>query len=319
MTDQVLTVKPEVVSASPRGIAVHSVRRKLLVAYFLTFVLPTTFCLVCVVQLALAGSVPLTTRLGLLIGMPSVIAMSIGGFLLLRHPLRCVEQLSADVEAVAAESSRDGNPDPQTWDEAQRAAYYVTHVIDDYRSRLSTLDTRTRDLHEVNQQLRDLALTDTLTGLYNRRFVMNTLSTEVQRSIKHGHPLSVLLVDPDDFGLLVEPLEQPAKVRVLRELGQLIDGRTRRLDLVSRFESERFLVILLETGMDGAVQVAERIRCAVAENAFAVGGGAQPLSLTVSIGIGAFSGEVLDSDKVIELAESSLSIAQRTGKNMVWA
>jgi diguanylate cyclase (GGDEF)-like protein len=300
------------------GIAERGLQRKLLVAYALTFVLPTAFCLVCVVQLAVSGGVPFMTKLGLLIGLPSVTAMSVGGFLLLRDPLRCVERLSADVEAVASESTECRNPAPHTWDEAHRAAHFVTHVIHDYRARISSLGSRTRELQETNQQLRDVALSDPLTGLYNRRFALGTLSTEVQRSIKHGHPLSVLLIDPDDFGVVVHPLDQDGKSGVLRELGRLIDHGTRRLDMVARFGSERFIVILLETGMDGAVRVAERIRTAVAEHAFG-GRGSDALSLTVSIGIGAFSGDAVDSNKVIELAESSLSIAQRTGANMVWA
>ncbi len=300
------------------GITERGVQRKLLVAYALTFVLPTAFCLFCVVQLAVSGGVPFMTKLGLLIGLPSVTAMSLGGFLLLRDPLRCVEQLSADVEAVAAESPECESLPVNTWDEAHRAAYFITHVIDGYRNRLSTLGTRTQELQETNRQLRDVALSDPLTGLYNRRFALGTLSTEVQRSIKHGHPLSVLLIDPDDFGSVGVALDQDARSGMLRELGQLIDRRTRRLDLVSRFGSERFMAILLETGMDGAVRVAERIRSAVAEHAFG-GKKADARSLTVSIGIGAFTGDVVDSDKVIELAESSLAIAQRTGANMVWA
>jgi len=319
MADSTSTTHVRHSHGTPRGIATRSVRRKLSVAYFLSFVLPTAFYLVCVAELAISGGLPALTKLTLFIGVPSVTAMSLGGFLLLLRPLRCVERLSADVEAVAAASGGAQDHGPETWDEAQRVAYYVTHMMDDYQARLSTMDSRTRKLQEANQQLMDLALTDPLTGLYNRRFAMTTLNTEVQRSIKHGHPLSVLLIDPDDFGMLTELLDQPTKILVLRQLGEVIDNKTRRLDLVARYGSERFLVILLDTAMDGAVRIAERIRTAVAEHAFGVPNGTEKYSLTVSIGIGAFSGDVGDSEKVLEVAESSLAIAQRTGTNMVWA
>src|SRR3989449_1320388 len=149
---------------------------------------------------------------------------------------------------------------------------YLTHVF-------NTLVARLRE-RESQAELERLSVTDALTGLYNRRYLMGTLASEAQRSRRLRRPFSVLLADVDHFKQYNDTQGHPAGDAALAKIADILRKQTRAVDCVARYGGEEFLIVLLETTVATAALVAERIRARVAAEAFGGGG-----RMTVSIGV----------------------------------
>ena len=172
-------------------------------------------------------------------------------------------------------------------------------------------------LTELNRRLEDLARTDGLTGLANRRVFDETLSTEVPRSNRTGSPLSLLLLDIDLFKAFNDTHGHLAGDLCLQEIGRTLAKTVGRPgDLTARYGGEEFAIVLPNTEVRGAWSVAQRILMKIRE----VGidhGGDKPSFVTVSIGIATLagaSGEVLPSG-LIQTADAALYQAKREGRN----
>src|SRR5204863_2814518 len=148
---------------------------------------------------------------------------------------------------------------------------YLTRVF-------TTLVGRLRE-RESQAQLERLSLTDALTGLYNRRHLMGTLATEVQRSQRLRRPFSVLMADVDHFKQYNDTHGHPAGDAALAKIAEILRKTTRGVDCVARYGGEEFVVMLLETTVGTAAIVAERMRARVASEQFAGG------RITISIGV----------------------------------
>jgi two-component system, cell cycle response regulator len=165
--------------------------------------------------------------------------------------------------------------------------------------------------HELEQ----LAYRDELTGLANRRFAVRQLHAEISRARRHGHELSVVILDADRFKSLNDRHGHLAGDEVLRGLGDRLRGRLREEDVVARFGGEEFLVILPGTNAEGAAAVAEDLRAAVAAEPFPIGRIA--LELTVSAGYAAWEGE--DLERLVGRADRGLYAAKDAGRDCVRA
>ena len=163
--------------------------------------------------------------------------------------------------------------------------------------------------HELEQ----LAYRDELTGLANRRFAVRQLHAEISRARRHGQELSLVILDADRFKSLNDRHGHLAGDAVLRGLGERLRDRLREEDVVARFGGEEFLVILPDTGAEGAAAVAEDVRAAVAAEPFAIGRIALPL--TVSAGYATWDGE--DLDRLIARADRGLYAAKDAGRDCV--
>jgi two-component system cell cycle response regulator len=163
--------------------------------------------------------------------------------------------------------------------------------------------------HELEQ----LAYRDELTGLANRRFAVRQLQAEISRARRHGQALSVVIFDADRFKSLNDRHGHLAGDEVLRGLGDRLRGRLREEDVVARFGGEEFLVILPDTGAEGAAAVAEDVRAAVAAEPFPVGRFA--LRLTVSAGHATWAGE--DLERLVGRADRGLYAAKDAGRDCV--
>jgi two-component system cell cycle response regulator len=177
-----------------------------------------------------------------------------------------------------------------------------------------------RRAHEMQEQLlsrehelEQLAYRDELTGLANRRFAVRRLHAEISRARRHAQELSVVIVDADRFKSLNDRHGHLAGDEVLRGLGERLRGRLREEDVAARFGGEEFLIVLPDTGAEGAAAVAEDIRAAVAAEPFAVGRFA--LNLTVSAGYAAWDGE--DLERLVGRADRGLYAAKDAGRNCV--
>jgi two-component system, cell cycle response regulator len=163
--------------------------------------------------------------------------------------------------------------------------------------------------HELEQ----LAYRDELTGLANRRFAVRQLHAEISRARRHDQQLSVVIFDADRFKSLNDRHGHLAGDEILRGLAERLRGRLREEDVVARFGGEEFLVILPDTGEEGARAVAEDLRAAVAGEPLPVGRIA--LRLTVSAGYAAWEGE--DLERLIGRADRGLYAAKDAGRDCV--
>jgi two-component system, cell cycle response regulator len=166
--------------------------------------------------------------------------------------------------------------------------------------------TRERDLEAM-------AYYDELTGVANRRFAIRQLHALLSRARRHDQELSVILLDADRFKSLNDRHGHGAGDEVLRGLAQRLRARVREEDVVARFGGEEFLVVLPDTGAEGAATAAEDLRAAVAAEPFAVGRIALPL--TVSAGWATWRGEELE--RLIARADRGLYAAKESGRDCV--
>lgn len=162
------------------------------------------------------------------------------------------------------------------------------------------------------------AITDPLTGLYNRGYLQQFLQLEIDRSLRQRHPLSLLMFDIDDFKQYNDTLGHLAGDQVLWELGQVIHATIRKIDIAARYGGEEFVIVLPYTEESGAAVVAERLRKAVEEHSFSYKGRYVERNITISIGLACFRQQV---DKPVEYlineADMALYQAKDAGKNQV--
>ena len=168
-----------------------------------------------------------------------------------------------------------------------------------------------------NHRLEALAHTDPLTQLVNRRALTIRLVTEMERVRRYNAPLSMLLIDLDHFKLVNDTYGHMAGDDVLAAVAVLLQRAVRSVDLVARYGGEEFVVVLPETGRQGAVAFAERIREKVAAYNFSIGE-SQQIRITTSIGVATYPSPRLDSvEDLFRAADIALYRAKGNGRNLV--
>jgi two-component system, cell cycle response regulator len=173
-------------------------------------------------------------------------------------------------------------------------------------------------LRENYRRSLSLALTDELTGLYNRRYVFAHLQELLTRIPANGSETAVLLFDIDHFKHVNDTHGHPAGDQVLRELAGRAMRHVRSVDLIGRLGGEEFIIVMPETNLGGAVVVADRLRDAIAHEAFALRPSGERLPITISVGIAAAArGEELEP--VLKRADDALYAAKHAGRNRVVA
>ncbi len=172
-----------------------------------------------------------------------------------------------------------------------------------------------RDITEekrLEERLRRLSTTDGLTGLFNRRHLDETLTTEMERALRYNSPLSIMMFDVDHFKNFNDEHGHDQGDRVLQAISQSMQEHVRKVDIPCRYGGEEFLAILPGTGQAGAIIVSERLRHSIEQ--MEVDG----LKVTISIGLATIP--ELDKktpEKLIEAADSALYRAKRAGRNQV--
>lgn len=176
---------------------------------------------------------------------------------------------------------------------------------------------RTEELSRANERLEKLALTDPLTGLFNRRYLDQTLALEITRQRRSGRPFSVLMLDLDHFKHYNDTHGHPRGDELLRRLARILTEHLRGSDVVARVGGEEFLVLLFDTDLDAAVTAGEKLRAAVADHPFAFGD-EQPLGrVTVSVGAAGWPTHGDDVDRVLDAADQALYASKAAGRNRV--
>ena len=169
-------------------------------------------------------------------------------------------------------------------------------------------------LHEM---VSEQAVTDELTGLANNRAFRAVVDKEAARARRFGHPLSLLMLDIDNFKRVNDTHGHPQGDEVLRRIGRILRAESRGIDAPARYGGEEFAVCLPETGTQGAVELAERIRSQIEaeEVPFAERDGA--LRITASLGVATIPDSAVDVRALVAAADSALYAAKRSGKNRV--
>jgi diguanylate cyclase (GGDEF)-like protein len=157
------------------------------------------------------------------------------------------------------------------------------------------------------------AVTDALTGLYNHRYLHERLSEELHRAREAERPLSVLFCDLDHFKDYNDANGHSAGDAVLREVAHLIEQSVRNVDVAGRYGGEEFVVLLVETGREAALAVAERIRERIGDTGFSANGA----PLTVSIGVAGFPEDAERREQLLDKADAAMYLAKRRGRDQV--
>ena len=173
-------------------------------------------------------------------------------------------------------------------------------------------------LTEANRRLSELSQQDPLTGVANRRYLERVLEQEWRVEARHGQAVSLLVIDVDHFKPFNDLYGHPAGDTCLRRVVEALAGQLKRpADLLARVGGEEFVVVLPETGADGAGQIAERLRQAVADLAIPHSGSSCASYVTVSVGVASGDPRALSSDELVRRADEALYRAKAAGRNRV--
>jgi diguanylate cyclase (GGDEF)-like protein len=170
---------------------------------------------------------------------------------------------------------------------------------------------------KLHRETRQMAITDVLTGLYNRRYFEKVLTQEMERARRHGQSLSLLMIDADNFKKFNDAYGHPMGDRILATIGHTIGKALRSIDFAFRYGGEEFVVLLPDVPLDGARKVAERIRQRVIADSRKVLGGYIADPVTVSTGIACYPRDVEDAVSLVTLADDLLYQAKGAGKNRI--
>lgn len=195
--------------------------------------------------------------------------------------------------------------------------------LEDYKLYLEDIvERRTKQLQDALTHVREISITDRLTGCYNREYLEETLPREFQRCNRYGHDLSLVMCDIDNFKDINDKYGHRAGDSILRDFGyKLSDSVRKDIDWVARYGGEEFLVVLPETSKDSAAILAERLRESIEKTFFTYEG--NTIRLTASFGIASIKDENIRISSsayndFIEIADRNLYKAKHFGKNMIY-
>jgi len=178
---------------------------------------------------------------------------------------------------------------------------YVTEVFNDMTARL----------RDGRRELERLSITDDLTGLFNRRYLMDMLALEIRRSRRMNHPFAVLMADVDNFKPYNDAHGHLEGDKALARIGAILRDTSRDVDCAARYGGEEFVVLMPETEMKGAVEMAERIRARLADDAV-IG-----KKLTISLGVAQFPADGETPEALLARADAALYQAKRDGRDRI--
>lgn len=182
------------------------------------------------------------------------------------------------------------------------------HMVVDLADRVAVVVSHAELFAQVERQ----AVTDPMTGLYNRRYFAEQLSKEIDRFQRFGHPFSYIIVDLDFLKQINDNLGHHLGDEAIKHIANVLRRSIRDVDVVARYGGEEFLVLLPETDLRNARMVAERICSAIR---------AKPVEgvgiITASLGLATFPHDAQDKDKLQELADQALYLAKHSGRNQV--
>ncbi len=225
---------------------------------------------------------------------------SVDGVAALSHPMRRGDDIQARVSGVISVARRDG-----AFSDAERELFH-------YLAEQAAVSIENVGLHETVERQ---AVTDELTGLFNRRRFQEAMATEVERSKRFGQPVGLVLLDLDDFKTVNDTYGHQQGDLVLREVARVLRETSREIDEPARYGGEELAVVLPGTDLEGAYNLAERVRAGIEELALPLLDGDGILRVTASFGVATLPGSADDMRDLVAAADEALYRAKRAGKN----
>jgi diguanylate cyclase (GGDEF)-like protein len=171
----------------------------------------------------------------------------------------------------------------------------------------------------LHQEMVRQSLTDSLTGIANRRALFVRLQLEIERCDRFEETLGVALVDVDHFKALNDRLGHPGGDAILREVAATLAGGLRKVDLVARYGGEEFAIVLPGAGREAALAVGEKLRAAIAAARFEQRGMPGDAAVTISVGVAVYPSDAQDLSSLIDCTDAALFAAKRAGRDTVRA
>ena len=171
------------------------------------------------------------------------------------------------------------------------------------------------DNAKLFEKTQEMAITDSLTGFYNRRYFYMILDNEIERAKRYQSPMSLIMIDIDHFKLVNDEFGHLAGDEALRSVSEISKKLLRQIDNMFRYGGEEFMIILPETNQEEALHVAERIRSTIAEAAIKIKKGS--VKLTVSIGVSEYGENHPAPNEFIESVDRAMYDAKKAGRNCV--
>jgi diguanylate cyclase (GGDEF)-like protein len=233
--------------------------------------------------------------------------------------VRPIERLSDWARRIAQGQLDLEIPETGGRDEIGLLARTFNDMVRQLRRNQHDIETANRDLtdrnmrlQQANEVLNQLSITDGLTKLHNHRFFQDHLTREIKRVSRSHEPLSMLLIDIDDFKQLNDRFGHAAGDELLTRMAPILNTAVRETDLVARYGGEEFVILALNTDARGAYALAEKVRTAIAESSFILDDSLRPLRVTVSIGVAQFQGS---RKRFFQKTDEALYRAKAAGKN----
>jgi diguanylate cyclase (GGDEF)-like protein len=225
---------------------------------------------------------------------------TVDGVAALSHPMRRGDDAHARVSGVVSVARRD-----HPFSVAERELFH-------YLAEQAAVSIENVGLHETVERQ---AVTDELTGLFNRRRFQEAMATEVERSKRFGQPVGLVLLDLDDFKAVNDTYGHQQGDLVLREVARVLRETSREIDEPARYGGEELAVVLPGTDLEGAYNLAERVRAGIEELALPLLDGDGVLRVTASFGVATLPGSADDMRDLVAAADEALYRAKRAGKN----
>jgi diguanylate cyclase (GGDEF)-like protein len=225
---------------------------------------------------------------------------TVDGVSAISHPLRRGDDLQGRVSGVVSVARRD-----RIFNSGERELFH-------YLAEQAAVSIENVGLHETVERQ---AVTDELTGLSNRRRFQEALGSEVERSRRFGQPVGLVLLDLDDFKQVNDTYGHQQGDLVLREVARVLRETSREIDEPARYGGEELAVVLPGTDLEGAYNLAERVRAGVADLVLPLLDGDGVLRVTASFGVATLPGSADDMRGLFAAADEALYRAKRAGKN----
>jgi diguanylate cyclase (GGDEF)-like protein len=245
-------------------------------------------------------------------GLTIVLATSGVSYALAVWRLAPLLDLAEGSRRMAAGEASIRVPETDAVGEVRALARSFNHMAERLDESYQELDRRHRDLTRANEVLEQLSATDGLTELFNHRHFQAQLLRAVQRAERTAGSLCLVLVDVDDFKLLNDRLGHSAGDRVLQEIAAAMRGQIRQTDYLARYGGEEFVLLLPQTGVEGGLALAEKVRGAVEALDIPMTESEDRVQVTVSIGLAPYAGS---TEATFEAADRALYEAKAAGKN----
>ncbi|PCI32008.1 MAG: PleD family two-component system response regulator [Alphaproteobacteria bacterium] len=202
------------------------------------------------------------------------------------------------------------------------ATDYITRPIDrnELLARAKSQIRQNRYANRLRQNMQksiEMAMTDAVTGLYNRHFLSTHLDNLMSKENDTRTKVSLLMMDLDKFKLVNDTYGHAAGDEVLHEFARRISNDIRNIDLAARYGGEEFVIVMPETNLEYAHFVAERLRMSIGDEPFKISGSDTPIKVTVSIGIALAWDKNFSSSQLLAAADQALYQAKENGRNQV--